>query len=309
MPVSISGGCSLGEWYKPGDHPKSPSEWQSGLGWRWTNVPVWGQWGKSLNFTAYGKLPDGSYPLVLLNMPYGPPSDASITNMVTQINNFPGHVIMRYDSEMDRRSGESGDPTHFKAQWSRIRSKFNCPRGAMAFVPMNAGLRDGSALKFYPGKSNVDYNGWDFYSMPGSHVTPARDLIAKAYSWAVSEGKPVVIPEFGIATDAAHTEDKRGQWIAEFLSDIHTKFPLIKVAQYFNADRRDEAAGRDWRIRDSGPTHTAWSSGGNSSYFTAARSSSSGGTTPQDQILSVLNKYGFGGQTATQAAAEIVKLF
>jgi hypothetical protein len=104
-----------------------------------------------------------------------------------------------------------GAMVHAKGR-SELRSAI-CVIGAWNFTPSNPGYN----TEFWDSgfTANIDYIGFDPYDQ-GGDFTPlaSQPYFMKAYNWAVSHGKPIMFPEFGVSDDPGGDATKKANWIA-----------------------------------------------------------------------------------------------
>src|SRR6185312_11200836 len=97
---------------------------------------------------------------------------------------------------------------------------------------------NGDAPQFYPGDSYVDFVGltvlsnkaWDL-SVGATDALSFDELFGPKYATVAPFGKPIVIAEFGAASDSA---GRQAAWLQDAYASF-ARYPLLRGVVYFNA--------------------------------------------------------------------------
>jgi hypothetical protein len=169
-------------------------------------------------------------------------------------------VFIRFGFEMDQRPGAPGShnigpPDEFKAAWRRIVGIFRAEHATNAQFVWSAtalGFASGSAQKFYPGSSYVQWVAADGYNRyPSTSWQEFDDIFTPFYTWAVATHKPLMVSESGSTSDPGDPRRLR-DWLvsAERWVVSHTR---IRAWVYNDAL---SPTGFDFRLRSPAGIHT-----------------------------------------------------
>lgn len=175
--------------------------------------------------------------------------------------------FLDFAAEMNEEAGWGGhNPELYIAAWRHIHDIF-VARGATKVVwvwcPNNVDS-DGQpgAMRYYPGKSYVDWVGADGYnwgtSQAGFVWQSFDEVFQDIYAKIAQTGKPVMIGE--MASD--EIGGSKAEWISQVAPSLKTHFPAIKAVVWFDVDKE-----RHWRIDSSTNALAAYRSCAKDPYF------------------------------------------
>lgn len=130
---------------------------------------------------------------------------------------------------------------------------------------------------WYPGDAYVDFIGFDIYGASVNTPTAADcdatgwesfyETTIKPYNWALSKGKPMIIPELGQREDPDNSQRKAG-WIKAMRVDLKARFPNIVAFTWAHSDFGGPCAyPYAWWIDTSSQALAAFAAMANDSYF------------------------------------------
>jgi hypothetical protein len=153
-------------------------------------------------------------------------------------------------SARGRHNGNS--PADFVAMWRRVVSIFRQERAtnvSWVWAPnifyMNARNTRNSQIQdlraLYPGDDVVNWIGLSVYNDGARHPWRSfSNLFGDSYtSLSAISRKPMMIAEMGVTEEGAPRGDSKADWITQtFLADIPTRYPRVRLVNYFSRDRR-----------------------------------------------------------------------
>ncbi len=142
--------------------------------------------------------------------------------------------------------------------------------------PERLPLLGGVSQRLYPGAAYVDWIAADGYNWSpktpaGSSITAwasYRDAFSAFYSWAQSQGKPLMVAETG-AMEYPGMPTRKSQWITDMGNAIRASYPKVKALVYFDQVGGSNQSGTqfDWRLNSSTASLNAWAALGRLSWF------------------------------------------
>ncbi len=207
--------------------------------------------------------------------------DVLIRARANAVRKFKAPVLIRMLPEMDAITKISiiGTPSRFISAWRRVVGIFRAQGATNAewvWCPNAFHFSDGTAQKYYPGASWVDWICADGYNW--SPVTPSgsattdwssfHDEFARFYRWAAGRGKPVMVGETG-AMEYPGMPQRKADWITAMGDAVRNRFQKIKAVLWFDAIGGSNQGSRsfDWRISTSSAAKSAWVALGKLAWF------------------------------------------
>ena len=156
-----------------------------------------------------------------------------------------------YVSSETRNNGNA--PADYVAMWQRVVRIFRVEGATNASwvwapnivyqTPVNSTERQRADLEdLYPGDDWVDWVGLSIYNDGARHPWRSfAQLFDGSYRMvtAISD-KPMMIAELGVTEQGAPRGQSKAQWIAHtFLHDIPTRYPRVRLVNYFFRDKSD----------------------------------------------------------------------
>jgi hypothetical protein len=174
--------------------------------------------------------------------------------------NIPATTTYRsicYDPATDLPNG-TFSPQNYIAAWDRIRAIF-AQQGVTNVVWLWNPDGDRNPSAYYPGNSEVDWTGFDFYDL--SNVPPLETYL-QAYRYLAPYAKPIMVGETG-AQPPLQTS-----FFSQLAPTLQASFPLIKGYMYFDSANKIQSIQQvTWVI---GPDEVSeFAAFANSSYMSA----------------------------------------
>ena len=186
-----------------------------------------------------------------------------VRNVLNTLSSYNKPMFIRFANEMNT-DGIGDDPTRYVDTFRAVANVVHeYPNFAMVWSPIDLGSLDRPFEYYYPGDEYVDWVGVSCYSLryfQGNPNTTYKDSVyfmTGDYAWATNRvkpilkfmsdnniQKPVMISEGGVTTATNHGPVEES-WVAprlrNMLWSVIMKYPQIKMINYFNIDRPDEA--------------------------------------------------------------------
>ncbi|MDT4921537.1 MAG: hypothetical protein QOI15_2439 [Pseudonocardiales bacterium] len=165
-------------------------------------------------------------------------------------------VFLRFTWEFDiRYFGATAAEVH-RAAWRHTWSRFQhagATNVAFVWCPTWLAYQDGTADRFYPGNSYVDWIAADGYARSPDY-RPFATMFTAANVFALNHGKPFMVAETGVqrlSTQASVTSGstRQSSWldaIGDLLDD--GRFANMKALVYFHTDGDNEPQPNCWRV-------------------------------------------------------------
>ncbi len=190
-----------------------------------------------------------------------------VRSVLETLNSYGKPMFIRFANEMNE-SAIGADPTKYVDVFRRVADMVHeYPNLAVVWSPADIGALDRPFEYFYPGDSYVDWVGISSYSMvyflgnPNTSRKESVYFMTGDYAWATNKvkplfdfmsrnniNKPVMISEGGVATNLNSGPVSEG-WAAprlrDFMWNLVMKYPQIKMINYFNTHRGEEASRYD----------------------------------------------------------------
>ena len=192
--------------------------------------------------------------------------DSLIRTMATNLRGIGAPVLLRWDFEMTQSPGQKeyvGTPSQFIAAWQHIHNIFvqlGATNVEWVWAPQSAGFANGTAPKFWPGSSYVDWI--EASDVLGGHSWPT---FAKAftpfYTWSAAQGKPLMA-WVGLPENPSDPSWK-ANWLQGMRSTIKSSMPKIKAVVYFHA----VTSAGNFRADTSSTSWSAYSDFSHDAYF------------------------------------------
>jgi hypothetical protein len=185
--------------------------------------------------------------------------DAEIRTVARAVAELHSPVFVELRWEMDRPNLATivHSPATFIAAWDHTRALFTqvgVANASWVWCPTATGFDRGTAPAYYPGASEVDWICTDAYPSPDGPVEQLDTELAAFLAWAVPQGKPLMLGEFGVPE--SYTPSQRSDWLHRAATLVeHT--PQIKAIVYFDYNQRTHSANRDYWIRPGTPPAAA----------------------------------------------------
>jgi hypothetical protein len=195
--------------------------------------------------------------------------DAYIRSVANGLKALSHPVMLEYFWEMDlhRYDTATVSPANFIAAWRHIHDIF-VAEGAtnveFVWCPSAYGYITGTAQKYYPGASYVDWicaDGYNWGSVKPQKNQTFWSIFKGMYAFGLPTGKPLMVGEFGTAES---TPGGRAAWFNDLVSTLPT-MPAIKAVVYF--DSLDTKHNWDWRVLQSNGSWSAFRAMAQNPYF------------------------------------------
>jgi beta-mannanase len=182
-------------------------------------------------------------------------ADATITATAREIKAFGWPVFLEFRWEMDRPNLASTvhSPSDYIAAWDRVRRLFTAvgtPNVSWVWCPTAAGFATGHAQLYYPGSNEVDWVCADAYPSTDfgpQQYQPLRRLLRPFLNWAQTQGKPVMIGEFGVPK--SYSPGQRTDWLEQARVTL-TAGRQIKAVAYFDYDPVGAPPSQNYALGD-----------------------------------------------------------
>jgi Glycosyl hydrolase family 26 len=183
--------------------------------------------------------------------------DAQIRAAALGLKAVGGPVLLRYFPEMDYsfQAKTAGTPAQYIAAWRHLHDIFASVGAAnvhWVWCPSAIGFATGSAQRFYPGDSYVDWIGADGYNwapeLKGTTWRSFATIFSAFYQWGEHEAKPLLVGEFG-AVEGKPGE--KAEWLRQVGQELSAQFPRIKAIIYFNSIHENFGLQFDWKVTSS----------------------------------------------------------
>jgi hypothetical protein len=116
------------------------------------------------------------------------------------------------------------------------------------WCPNASAIADGTAMKYYPGGTYVDWVCGDGYNFaprrPGDKWETMGEIYDGFYARATKLNKPIMIGEFGVRE---RNPGEKEQWFRQ-AHDWIQAHPAVAAVVYFNADSTTNDIYYDWRV-------------------------------------------------------------
>jgi hypothetical protein len=174
--------------------------------------------------------------------------DSDIRRQATSLAALPGGLILALHHEPEIAVGY-GASTDYVAAFRHYVSVFrSVGAGNVAFAwiltPYTFKTKT-TADAWYPGDDVVDWIGADAYNFGGCRTgtswTSMQSVAGAFYQWGSAHGKPLVLPEYGSATDP-NDPARRAQWLRDTDATFQS-WPNLRAVSYF-----DSVGTCDWRL-------------------------------------------------------------
>lgn len=208
---------------------------------------------------ANGRIPVDSWDCQLPNAAVAAgKADGAIKSHADAIKAFGHPIFLRYMWEMNVPATKTYrsicydpatdlpngifSPPNYVAAWDRIRAIF-AQEGVTNVVWLWNPDGDRNPAAYYPGDSEVDWTGFDYYDL--ANVPPAQTY-AQAYKFFAPYDKPIMVGETGAQPAMQST------FFPALASTLETQFPLIKAYDYFDSANKVKTIQQvSWVIGDS----------------------------------------------------------
>lgn len=176
--------------------------------------------------------------------------DDEIRKVATAVAALRTPVFVEFRWEMERLNLASvvHSPAAFIAAWDHTRAIFHevgVTNASWVWCPTATGFDQGTAEAYYPGASEVDWICADAYPWPPGTYEDLQDELAAFMTWAVPQGKPIMLGEVGVPL--SYSTQARNQWIDNAAKYL-TSTPAIKAFVYFDFNPPGHATNRDWLL-------------------------------------------------------------
>lgn len=181
-----------------------------------------------------------------------------IRKTLAKINSYGKPMLVRFANEMNV-SALGDDPAKYVEVFRTVADMIHeYDNLAVVWSPNDLGSLDRPFDLYWPGNDYVDWVGISCYMnqyFQGNANTDEKDTIyfmTGAYAWATNHlkpiikfmeengiQKPVMISEGGVATSAG--EEWAAPRLRNMLYNVIMKYPQVKMINYFNVYRADEA--------------------------------------------------------------------
>ncbi|CAL9455877.1 glycosyl hydrolase [Streptomyces sp. enrichment culture] len=150
-------------------------------------------------------------------------------------------VFLSFDLEMDTRTPENGTPEEYVAAHRHIHDRFReLGVDNVVWTWIITGYLGHADLfeRMYPGDAYVDWIGYNQYNYYRCHRTDWRSFARTqraTHAWVranISAGKPLMLSEFGSASDASRPE-RQAEWYAE-VPEVLKSLDGVKAALQWN---------------------------------------------------------------------------
>ena len=177
--------------------------------------------------------------------------DAAIRTVAGQIASLHSPVFLELRWEMDRPNLTRvvHSAATFVAAWDHTRQVFaqaGVRNVSWVWCPTAAGFARGVAPAYYPGADQVDWICTDAYPNPKVALDPLQTELTPFLAWAKSQGKPLMIGEFGVPQ--SYSSDDRRTWVQHAAAFIKAT-PQIKAVVYFDYNPVGHAATQAFRLQ------------------------------------------------------------
>lgn len=176
--------------------------------------------------------------------------DATIRTVAGQIASLHSPVLLELRWEMDRpnlaRAVHSA--ATFVAAWDHTRQVFagaGVHNVSWVWCPTAAGFARGAAQAYYPGAAQVDWICTDAYPSPKLPLDPLQTELTPFLAWAKSQGKPLMVGEFGVPQ--SYSPDERQAWLEHAAAFVKAT-PQIKAIVYFDYNPVGHARTQAFRL-------------------------------------------------------------
>lgn len=158
--------------------------------------------------------------------------DASLGAVHAKVAAFAIRPILTFDAEMERSAAL---PADYIARAQKFYTRLH-DVADIAWCPMGATFKAGTAIDWYPGDAFVDIIACDAYAKPNSMPYPSpATVFGPALNFAKAHGKPFGIYEFGVRVDTiGSTSADRVAWINAFHSWVDAN-PELVMALYWES--------------------------------------------------------------------------
>ena len=168
-------------------------------------------------------------------------ADATITATARAIKALGWPVFLEFRWEMDRPNLTDivHTPEDYITAWDHVRKLFSevgASNVSWVWCPTAAGFASGRAQLYYPGSNEVDWICTDAYPSTDfgfQSYQPLRRLLRPFLNWAQTQGKPVMIGEFGVPK--SYSPGQRADWLEQARVTL-TAGRQIKAVAYFDYD-------------------------------------------------------------------------
>ena len=165
-----------------------------------------------------------------------------------RLRSFGATVFLSFGAEADinadtadRNESSQDSPAQFVAAWRHVHQVFaKLKVRNVVWVWTTTGYlpRAATIAAMYPGRSYVDWVGYDPYNYFSCHHTPWRSFsqtIGPFYSWLVAQkfGKPIMLAEYGTSADPADP-GLESIWYRDIVPALHS-YPSIKALILWNS--------------------------------------------------------------------------
>jgi hypothetical protein len=217
---------------------------------------------------ANGRIPMTSWGAISTRRVNSGAVDDFIRARADEVREFGHPIFIRWFWEMngDASFRQAGRPSRFIAAWRRIRWIFGrqgATNAIWVWCPTAWGFSDGSAQRYYPGDSYVDWLcATGFNWAPGREGNPwrrFRDIFDAFYTFGSRTGKPMMVGAYGVQEREL---GEKAAWFTEASADLKDVFPAVAAVVYFNSNR-----DFDWRVTTSASSLDAFRAMGLESHF------------------------------------------
>jgi hypothetical protein len=193
--------------------------------------------------------------------------DGFLRQRAREIRSFAAPIFLEFQWEMDRPNlaGVVHGPAAYVAAYHRVYRIFaqmHVDNVAWVWCPKAAGFVTDQAPAYYPGNREVDWICVDAY--PGTSGTPLSTLINPFLGWAASNGKPIMLGEFGVSHALSATY--RSHWIQQAEATV-SSHPQIKAVVYFESGISAPEAKRNYLVAGPDPALGAFRTWADSPHF------------------------------------------
>jgi hypothetical protein len=229
------------------------------------NFTTWSAFGTDIRAGRIPMISWSAAPLTTASAIAGGSQDTRIRNAALALHKLGGRILLRPFYEFDQPHGHPryiGTPTQVIAAWRRTFTIFkNAGATNVRFVwcPMAVDFPRGVAQHFWPGATYVNWVGTDGYNFPGQSWRSFGEIFGAAFTFAVNQGKPLIIAE----TASPARDPRTPAWMAGAAAWIQTH-PDLKAVSYFDSV---SPKGYDFRVTSNANTLSAYRSWSQRTYF------------------------------------------
>jgi hypothetical protein len=176
--------------------------------------------------------------------------DKQLTQQARAVKAVGGAVLIRFNYEMTDNqentcfTGFDVDTNlplaakEFITAWRHVVGQFRAAGAANAqwvWAPGRGAYQTGIASMFYPGAAYVDWIAIDMYNKTDNPMPfGGSQGVNQFYTWASTQGKPLMISENGAYNDPRQSPGPQSEWITTATSWIKAR-PALKAYVYWDS--------------------------------------------------------------------------